>query len=37
MTATVVVSADGKTLTATITGTNAKGQAVKNVAVYNKQ
>lgn len=37
MTAMVVVSADGKTLTATITGTNAKGQAVKNVVVYNKK
>jgi hypothetical protein len=33
----VVVSADGKTLTITQTGTNAKGQAVNNAIVYNKQ
>jgi hypothetical protein len=32
-----VVSADGKTLTVTMTGTNAKGQAVSNTAVYDKQ
>jgi hypothetical protein len=36
-TARRVVSKDGKTLTLTITGTNAKGQNVKNVAVYEKQ
>jgi hypothetical protein len=32
-----VVSADGKTRTVTITGTNAAGQQVNNVAVYEKQ
>jgi hypothetical protein len=37
MSAKVVVSADGNTLTVTQTGTNAKGQAVNNTAVYNKQ
>jgi hypothetical protein len=37
MTAKAVVSAGGKTLTVTVTGTNAKGQAVNNTAVYNKQ
>ncbi len=37
MQAKVAVSADGKTLTVTQTGTNAKGQAVSNVVVYNKQ
>jgi len=31
-----VVSKDGKTLTLTTTGTNAKGQAVNNVAVFEK-
>jgi len=36
-TARRVVSKDGKTLTLTITGTNAKGQKVKNIAVYEKQ
>jgi hypothetical protein len=35
--AKLVVSADGKTLTITQTGTNAKGQAVNNTIVYNKQ
>ena len=35
--AKVVVSKDGKTLTVTNTGTNAKGQAVSNVVVYDKQ
>lgn len=35
--AKVVVSKDGKTLTVTNTGTNAKGQAVNNVVVYDKQ
>lgn len=34
---TRVVSADGKTLTITIKGTNAQGQAVHNVQVYEKQ
>jgi hypothetical protein len=33
----IVVSADGKTRTATTTGTNADGQKVHNVAVYDKQ
>jgi hypothetical protein len=33
----IVVSADGKTLTQTTTGTNAQGQAVSNVTVYDKQ
>ena len=32
-----VASADGKTRTATITGTNAQGQTVKNVVLYEKQ
>ena len=36
-TAKVVVSADGKTLTVTQTGTNGKGQTVNNTAVYDKQ
>ena len=35
--AKVVVSADGKTMTITQTGTNAKGEAVNNVIVYTKQ
>ena len=35
--AKVVVSADGKTMTITQTGTNAKGEAVNNLIVYNKQ
>ena len=34
---TAVVSKDGKTRTLTQTGTNAKGQAVKNHLVYEKQ
>ena len=37
MMAKVTVSADGKMLTVTQTGTNAKGQAVKNMAVYTRQ
>jgi hypothetical protein len=37
ITAKVVVSADGKTLTVTQAGTNGKGQPVSNVAVYDKQ
>src|SRR5436190_10257604 len=36
-TQTSTVSADGKTRTVTTTGTNGKGQAVKNVAVYDRQ
>jgi hypothetical protein len=32
-----VVSKDGKTITITSTGTDAKGQTVKSVAVYDKQ
>ncbi len=31
------VSTDGKTLTATTTGTDAKGQALNSVAIYTKQ
>jgi hypothetical protein len=37
MTAKTVVSKDGKMLTVTSTGTDAKGQAVHNVAHYTKQ
>ena len=37
VTAKVVVSADGKTLTVTQTGTDAQGKAVNSVAVYDKQ
>jgi hypothetical protein len=37
ITAKVVVSADGKTLTVTQTGTDGKGRAVNNLAVYDKQ
>ncbi len=36
-TATLVVSADGKTLTITTTGKDAKGQKIDSVAVYDKQ
>ena len=36
-TALRAVSQDGKTLTLTATGANAKGQKYKNVAVYDKQ
>jgi hypothetical protein len=36
-TMTFVVSADGKTLTITTTGKNAKGQNIDGVAVYEKQ
>ena len=32
-----VVSKDGKVMTLTLTGTNAKGEKFKNVAVYEKQ
>jgi hypothetical protein len=35
--AKVVVSADGKTLTVTQTGKNAKGEAVSSTGVYEKQ
>jgi len=34
---TLVVSADGKTLTITTTGKDAKGQNIDSVAVYDKQ
>jgi hypothetical protein len=37
VTTRVTISPDGKTLTATQTGTNAEGQAVKNVIVAEKQ
>jgi hypothetical protein len=37
VTTRAVVSADGKTMTATQTGTNAQGQSVKNVIVLDKQ
>ena len=37
VTAKVVVSADGKTMTITQTGTNAKGETVNNAIVYTKQ
>jgi hypothetical protein len=37
VTAKVVVSADGKTLTVTQSGKNAKGEAVNITAVYDKQ
>jgi len=36
-TATLVVSADGKTLTVTTTGKNPKGETIDSVAVYDKQ
>ena len=36
-TLTLVVSADGKTLTITTTGQDAKGQKIDSVAVYDKQ
>jgi hypothetical protein len=36
-TLTVVVSPDGKTTTAAVTGTNANGQPVNITAVYDKQ
>jgi hypothetical protein len=32
-----VVSKDGKTMTVTVKGTNAKGQTINNVSVYEKQ
>jgi hypothetical protein len=37
VTATVAVSADGKTLTVTQSGTDAQGKPVSSVAVYDKQ
>jgi len=37
LTLTQVVSQDGKTMTTTVKGTNAQGQAVDNVTVYEKQ
>jgi hypothetical protein len=37
LTGTRVVSKDGKTLTITTKGTNAKGQKVDNVTVYNRK
>jgi hypothetical protein len=37
VTITYVVSQDGKTMTATVKGTNAQGQPVNNVAVWEKQ
>lgn len=37
VTGKVVVSADGKTRTVTTSGTNAKGEKVENVGVYDKQ
>jgi hypothetical protein len=37
MKAKVVVSADGKTLTVTQTGKNAKGEDVNSTAVYDRQ
>ena len=37
MTSKAAVSTDGKTLTLTGTGTDAKGQAVHNISVYTKQ
>jgi hypothetical protein len=37
VTTVVAISPDGKTLTATQTGTNAQGQAIKNVIVADKQ
>ena len=36
-TVTQVVSQDGKTMTTTVKGTNAQGQAVDNVLVFEKQ
>ena len=36
-TQTRVMSPDGKTLTFTVSGTNASGQQINNVAVYDKQ
>jgi hypothetical protein len=37
ITGRIVVSPNGKTRTLTTTGTNAKGQRIRNVAVYDKE
>jgi hypothetical protein len=37
LTGRIVVSADGKTRTVTITGTNSEGKKFKSLAVYDKQ
>jgi hypothetical protein len=37
ITSKAAVSKDGKTMTIAMTGTNAKGQTVKNTVVYDKQ
>jgi hypothetical protein len=37
VTGKIAVSADGKTRTVTTSGTNAKGEKLENVAVYDKQ
>ena len=37
MTGKVAVSADGKTRTVTLSGTNAKGEKIEGVGVYDKQ
>jgi hypothetical protein len=37
VTAQIVISADGKSRTITVTGTTPKGKKFKNVAVYDKQ
>jgi hypothetical protein len=37
LTTKAVISADGKTRTLTTTGTNAKGQKVNNIAVFERQ
>ena len=36
MTTKAAISADGKTMTLTSTGTDPKGQAIHNVAIYTK-
>ena len=36
MTTKAAISADGKTMTLTSTGTNPKGQAIHNVQIYTK-
>ncbi|MEN3370527.1 MAG: hypothetical protein V7609_2670 [Verrucomicrobiota bacterium] len=37
VTGKIVVSADGKTRTVTMSGTNAKGEKIESVGVYDKQ
>ncbi len=37
VTTRVTISADGKTITATQSGTNVQGQAIKNSLVFDKQ